>query len=386
MTSAIVDLRNRGEWDPAVLVADAIGWPSSERAVGLSELVDLLYPDSTAERGDAVITPAGLDPIAGGVRRRSRTYQGPVFQVHAFGDALSPGDLLIPPSGNQPVLLVTDGLFGSVASASFRAVRPLTADSLWLWAVLNCQTGCVLRKLDRAAAMRRGSSRPDVGNLRVPAAPGADWLSLRPIVERIEQSTHGHEEDLAATWWHTIDLRAGPEWRIALATPTPEILHDGEPLASFCTEIQLGRPVRNAEHLAVPDSVPVTDFAVLRGNRVSGWAIPATDSALARPGDVLVAERGLRALARVVDKPMVIGVGVYVLRLREPGDGPKLVAFLNGQQGYARRRILAVRSLMPFLRRNDLARMPVPGRALEDAAAVADPRPLALRLEELLWS
>jgi hypothetical protein len=46
MTSAIVDLRNRGEWDPAVLVASAIGWPTTSSVVELNELVGMIVSSS----------------------------------------------------------------------------------------------------------------------------------------------------------------------------------------------------------------------------------------------------------------------------------------------------------------------------------------------------
>ena len=113
---ALLDLRREPSWDPATLTAEAFRWPRLTFAVPLGEVATRLAPRSLADAGSPVITPQVLDPSSGAIRRRSRKYQGSVFQV---GAELRPGDVLIPRSGSGPTLLVSERLAGALVSARF---------------------------------------------------------------------------------------------------------------------------------------------------------------------------------------------------------------------------------------------------------------------------
>jgi hypothetical protein len=226
-----------------------------------------------------------------------------------------------------------------------------------------------------------------IGGFPVPVAPLSEWTSLRSALDSVERSTRQLEDEAVETWWRTVDLRTGPEWRIVLATPTPELLDEGVPLQRFCSEVARGRPLRStASEEELPGSLPVADVGVLRGGPYRRWVMPGADVVVAQPGDVLVAETGPRSLARIADADVAAHPSVFVMRLLDRDDGPKLVRFLNGQEGYARRRVLQLDMTVPVLRKSDLAQLPVPHRALEAADDDPDPRPLGVRLEQLLWS
>src|SRR6516165_8156060 len=117
MTTAIIDLRGRSDWNPAQLAGAALRWPTWRPLVELGDVVEPVHPDSTARKGTPVITLSSLDRDRGGVRRRTRTYHGRVFSTNRFGSGLRLGDLLVPPSAEQPVLLVSEALLGAMVSA-----------------------------------------------------------------------------------------------------------------------------------------------------------------------------------------------------------------------------------------------------------------------------
>ncbi|UKO86523.1 hypothetical protein [Rhodococcus erythropolis] len=345
-----------------------------------------LSADSTVVRGTPVITPGGLHPVRGGIRRRTRKYQGPVFQVHESGNALRPGDLLIPPNPDQPVILVSEAHLGALVSSSFLAVRPVSVDPLWLWAILNCQTGRTVRGLHSIAIQGQGPDHSQAEQFPIPVHDDTWGSPLRSELETIERSTRGDEEEAVETWWRTVDLQLETEWRIVLATPNPAVLQDGEPLEAICSEIVRGRPAGHLSSMDLPGGIPVADIRVLGGGTARRWVSPEGNPIVANEGDVLVAAVGTRAHARAAAGVCAVDKNVYALRLIDADQGPGLARYLNGQAGYARRQILLSGVTVPALKKTDLSRFPVPGSALTDSRPEVDTRPLAIQLERLLWS
>jgi hypothetical protein len=388
MSSAVLDLREQSTWDPQSLTAAALRWPTNLPLCQLQEVSDLVAPDSVVLEGAQVISPGGLDLTSGGIRRRSRTYQGSAFQISRHGPGLCVGDLLVPPSPSSPVLLVTEDMVGSVVSGAFRGLRPMPGLSLWLWAVLNSESGQTARSL-----LATGSSRMTLGaglsELAVPLA--AEPARLVGELAALQEATRIPEVEGRTTWWSTADLRE-LGWQTALATPTPEVLSQGVPLGSLCESIQRGRPVRPQEVSVVdrPNWIPIADIAFLGGKPARKW-LPADAVAaiVATPGDVLVAAVGRLPHAVTATTNVVVDRNVFVVRLRHPDRAVALARYLNGTEGLGLRQILLSGAFVPSLRIADLGRLPVSMSELQRLAYAPEDvkvEPLARRLERLLWT
>lgn len=383
-TAAMFDLRLERDWEPGRLTAEAFRWPTSDPTFPLRELASRLVPRSFADAGSPVVTPAGLDMRNGGVRRRTKKYQGPVFQV---GTELRSGDVLVPRLGLGPALLVSAHLRGALVAERFSAFRPHDPElGLWLWGALSSESGRRLRANLSQGATTVAVQASALLHATVPVAPIERMRRVIGFLQAIEHSTRLNEEEATETWWQTTDLRTA-EWRIALATPDPSILTLGEPLANFCREIVRGRHTRRfAVDEDAPGYLPVADVSMLGGKPPRRW-VPADDESLtiAYPGELLVAGLGNLPHARLADVPVAADDHVLVLRLRNSSLGPALTRYLNGQDAYRLRQMLTTGTTVPSISAVDIGRIPVPASVLEQPDARAVLLPIAQRLEQVLW-
>ena len=106
---------------------------------------------------------------------------------------------------------------------------------------------------------------------------------------------------------------------------------------------------------------------------------------IAEPGDLLVAGLGKLPHAWISDRRVAVDSHVLLLRLRNREFGPALARYLNGQDAFQVRQLLLSGSTIPQLSARDVARLPVPASALEEAAEPAVALPLSERLEQVLW-
>lgn len=390
MKSELTDLSAEGDWDPARLAVEAFQWPVDPdrfALVTLAEVVRVVTPDSWAGDGTAVITPTSLDPVHGGIQKRSTKYQGAAYTVTHAGRGLHPFDLLVPTSPDIPALLVSTHLNGSTVSGRFLALRPVGGTAHWLWGVLNSQHGREARA--HAAGMKHGLCRSSLALLDVeipwPTREEADELDSR--IARVELATRRPEETPAETWWRVTDLSA-EGWHVALAIPGPERVDAGVPLGVLCQEIVSGRLERQlVESEPLPGLRPVADIGSLSGKGTSRWADPeAKGAAIVEPGDVLVASVGNRPYATVATAPAVLHENVVALRLVNPSLGPAIARYLNGQGGFGFRQAYLTGSTVPHLNKTNLRKIPVAHSALAPSRPVEPLVPLAQQLEQLLWT
>lgn len=382
-TTNVLDLRRHTSWEPSRLLAGAFEWPIHTPTVALRELVSSVAPTSFADAGMPVITPAGVDSARGGVRRRSRKYQGAAYQV---GAELRQGDILVPRSPSGLVLLVSDDMAGALVSSAFYALRPgQVVSGLWLWGLLNSRSGLEYRRSLAAGSAVPRLAPGDLLDMAVPVPTLNEQHALIGALQREASTTLLEEEEALETWWRTADLR-GSEWRFMLASPRPDLLQEGVPLKDYCDEIVKGRSVRDvaveAEEFGF---LPVADIRMLSGNPPRRW-VPATAErvTVVHAGDVCVAAPGERPHATVVQTEAVADPNVYVLRLRDLHLGPALAHYLNGREGFALRRMLISGALIPNLRRGDLEKLPVRPEELDQPVSDLPVAPLADRLERLL--
>ncbi|WP_441958712.1 hypothetical protein [Mycolicibacterium houstonense] len=381
--TTLVDLRGRATWETGILTAETFRWPTDAPRVALADLVTAIVASSIVNAGAQVITPASLDGLTGGIRRRTQRYQGPVFQVTRD---LLVDDLLVPPNAEAPVLRVTEHLTGALVSTRFIALRPTgNAKPLWIWAVLNSKSGRELRQRLLVANLHTGGAKARVLDLAIPVPDLIHQIEVEPTLRVIEARTHRDEEEAPSTWWRTVDLR-DKEWRLLLASPEPERLDDGEPLQSYAEMIERGRALPRDQITDITEvGIPIADGASLAGRPIRRWAkISGTSDVMAAPGDVLVAAIGSRAHATVASVECVIDRSVIRIQLKDPHQAEAVVRYLNGSAGYGFRQVLLRRTVVPELTVADLSRMPVPAAELvfDDPGSAL---PLALQLEHALW-
>ncbi len=384
-SSAVLDLRNEPSWNPSRVSSDAFAWPDGHPEIRLAELVVALAANSVADVGSPVITPSSIDRATGGVRRRSRAYQGAAFQV---GSDLEPGDLLVPPSTTGPVLLLSGRHAGALVSARFIALRPGNPDeALWLWGLLSSETGRQFRSTLSQGAMMLRLDPLLLLNAGVPMSLSQSRRHLLEELRLLQASTLGREEEPNETWWHKADLRV-TEWRMALATPDPDPLGVGDPFEALCKEIVAGRPTRPvAVEVEAPGHLPVVDILALSGNPPRRWVSAEQERVVvAQPGDLLLARVGTIPHATVIDHLAVADHQVVVCRLRDPALGASLACFLNSQRGYGLRQVLSTGTAIPTISLRDLRRLPIDPSALQTAPDADLPvSDLSERLELLLW-
>lgn len=382
-SSAVLDLRFEPSWEPGRLTAEAFRWPVEFHQVAIRDIAPRLAPRSFAEAGAPVIGPGDIDSVSGGVRRRGRKYQGSVYQV---GAELRDGDVLLPRTGTSPALLVSDHLRGALVSSRFHALRAGEATlGLWLWGLLSCESGQRWRATLTSGTVGASMDVKTVLDATVPVPPLAQLRSIADRLRDVHAATRIAEEEAVETWWQTTDLRVA-EWRTALATPNPAELTNGEPFGDYFGEIRRGRNTRDgALDSEAPGYLPVADVSMLGGKPPRRWLSPDGGSAVvAEPGDLLVAALGKQAHTRVADRRVVADSHVIVARPRNRDLGPALAQYLNSQAAYRIRQFFLTGSTIPSLSVADLRRFPVPHHALT-LDVVPDARPLARRLEQVLW-
>ena len=178
------------------------------------------------------------------------------------------------------------------------------------------------------------------------------------------------------------------DWRFALATPEPEKLAFGTPLAEFCSELFRGV---NTSHTALdyesPGTLQVVDRHTLAGSVARRWAATNVDGLVyAKAGDILVAAAGAFANATVATEPAVVSSDVYVISLHNRQLSRPIANYLNSQTGFGHRQMLLKENLVGSLNRTDLLRIPVLPETVGDPNAdKANDPPIAHRLEQALW-
>jgi hypothetical protein len=387
ITSVVVSLRDERSWDPAILTAAALTWPGEHAdTIPLRDLASSLLADGWVEQEVPVITPASLDPIRGGVRKRSRKYRGAVYQVRGTERGLRPGDLLVPTNPELPLLLVRSDHVGSLVSSAFLALRPCNGLGPWIWGVLTSRTGRAFRGHLATGAIGRVTTKAALLDLAIPVPPLVEVGVVEQRLLRVESETHKEEEEARETWWRTADLTQG-EWSIALAMPDPDVLNEGIPLGDLCSEIIRGSHVLSEAYHDEPgpDLMPLTDIVVLGGKPVRRWVQVEPRTVIAKPGDVFVAAVGARPHAVLATETTAVDRNVFLLRPRDRGKGPAIVHYLNGQTGYGLRQVLLTGNIIPGMRKGSLARLPVPPGALDFTGSTGPLVPLDLRLEQTLW-
>jgi hypothetical protein len=87
----------------------------------------------------------------------------------------------------------------------------------------------------------------------------------------------------------------------------------------------------------------------------------------------------------VVTDERAVDRNLFVLRLRDQELGPAVAHYLNGKTGYGLRQVLLTGDFILGMRKDNLARLPVPPQAL-DYTDTAEPLvPLDVQLEHALW-
>lgn len=389
MDTVTIDLRGRASWDPRALFVEDFSWTCDFPSVRLGDMASTFLPPVASIDGALVVTPTGLDPRTGGIRQRSNRHLGDVYQVGQSESSVRPGDLLVPPSAEQPALYVTEDLVGSFVARAFTVLR-LPEFGPWIWGVLNSASGKRLRSMANAGRMGPADNRVRVLDLHVPVPPRSATEAVEPQLRSLIAASIGEEEEAATSWWRAADLRE-TEWRFALATPRPELLEGGVPLETLVREIRVGSHSARSVYQPrpAPGDLPVADMAWLRTGRVKSWCPFATDQTVAvtNEADVLIAVYGETAFARVVPAGFVIDSTIYALSLEDPTHGAGLTRYLNSRTGRGARALRLTGSTVPRLTVRDVRALNVTEQIYEfDAKDREIDAPLEERLETLLWT
>lgn len=393
MAAAItVDLRNESNWDPRRLLASAFVWPTDWSLVAIGDIAETIPTSASPPEGALVVVPGGLDPRTGGIRSRSEKYLGSVYQVGGSGRNLREGDLLVPPSPQQPVLYVTEAMEGSLVAGTFIALR-VDDGSLWVWGVLNSAEGKGLRTLAAPRTVTRASTRATLLSLLIPRPPLAQQRDIEPNLRDLITMTGADEEDAPTSWWRLADLRE-TEWRFALATPHPELLEKGVPLESLARSIRQGRSVSDDPLINAPgsDGIPVADAYWLRTGRVRRWCGPDSPRAAIRTADqdVLMAATGRDARAQVAPAGYVVDTSVIAVTLKEPELARGLAQYLNSRTGSGIRALRLSGNFIIRLNLRDARELRITDDIYQPVGRY-DPAhswvpPLEERLGQMLWA
>lgn len=380
----IVDLRDVPTWEPSDVLPLTFEWPTHWPLKRGSELFTYLHPTTFIERGTPILTPSSLDPVHGGIRRRSTTVQGLCYQVGGDSSNLQFGDVLIPRHGGVP-FLIQEQHAGSFVSEGFLALRCLEADcGRFLWALFGSRSGREFQDLHRDTW--RGISAEKLNDALIPwpstGQRNAIWLSLQGVLDNQE----GFETEAAPTWWSTTDLRT-TEWRFALATPNPELIPRANPLGNYA-DCQKGRylPKGLTTSDEEPGLLPIADLGNLSGAPYTRWTERTKQTVVALPGDILVSAVGDHARAQLVEEPVVVDNMVIRVRPHNREWSRNLAAYLNHQTGYAHRQLLLRGSALNTISVRDLSSMGLPAGLLDEEPMVAPSRPMADELEAVLWT
>lgn len=384
--SGVFDLRDETVWDTGQLVATAFRWPGELETKRLGDLGTRLEPQQFIKLGTQVVSPIGLDSVYGGIRRRTTSYEGPVYLVGGAAKNLQPGDVLIAARSGVPALMVNTPMLGAAVSAGFSAFRfPSINQAYWVWGVLNSTSGQAY--LRGAMTDTLASQRPRVGELLIPWPDEVTRQGATAFLATVESGTERQTEDAAETWWSVADLRE-VEWRAALATPEPAQLLSGTSLEDLGLEVSAGRPFDRTAVLTTPTegALPLVNGGVLAGRPVTRWLVKDAKSSVAEPGDVLVAAVGDRPHARVAEQRAIIDSDVYRLRVPVGLPPERVTSYLNGQVGHGLRRLLLSGSVIPRVSLRDLKQLRVPDGSLDEGRAGGPLKPLAEQLEQVLWT
>lgn len=388
----LIDLSDFDTWLPERLLARPFEWKTEQPVVPLGDLGIIVAPDTIATVGTPVITPASIDSATGAVLSPSTKYQGSAYFLHDFGDGLAAGDLLVPLTSTAPVLRVTTDRLGSVCSSQFLGLKVPPRLSLWLWSVLNSTSGVQARSDAIAGLGGASRTRAALLSLTVPTPP---FMFDSAAFSAIEDHTHvvnPFEADNGGSWWRTANL-VDYEWRFVLATPTPEIVITGIPLADLATVERGVTPPREfCTDIPIPGANPLMTHSALSGRPPRTWIKPnAPHTVTANAGDIVLSGVADQPHAQVAPGPILIDRNLFLVRPNLPERGRTMAAYFNSQAGLGVRAILQTGTTARTLALRDLQRFPIPEQALESTelahrAEDLENVDLAAKLENLLWS
>ena len=373
-----VDLRMFDPWDPALILAPDPSdmWPVPVHA-SLDDLTTKVLP--TRSLSGLVVRPADVDAATGSLTAHDRDERGWTYQVDK--ENLREGDILI--TASRPVVYITEALRGLQLSRAFLALRPrVEIDSLWLWACLNSSIGASARSFSRDSGPM-GAIHPS--RIHVPAPPPS-WPRLRDSLYEIvlDLSADIEKVDRGRSWWRVTTLIEEQTWSSLMAAPDPSIFDQGERLGDLITSARSGRRPTSERQLSSSLRLPLWGTAQLCGRPVTVYA-DSESGVLANPGDVLIQSRGVRGLAIAVTDPCLVDSSLLVASLIDPNRANEVVSALNSVAGQRQRAVRAAGSTVPTLTPASLREIRLHIDESRPARESA-PRPLATRIDELVWS
>ena len=384
MTPQLVDLRNVETWDlPRLLAANvSLLWNDLE-VRRLGEVAEIFGPTDLAVEDEPLIRPGDVSLQTGAVASgRRASASRPVLRVQAAGRGARAGDVLVPLTGDRPCVFISAEHSG-LAFANFAAVRVMPGVPVaWLWAVLSSQRGLQLRRGHSAGTVPR-LTLTGLAAMPVPVPPPVNADVYRRL-EQFQAAATEVGEPIARSWWRVTELPITGDWRLELTTPNPRLLGDGTPLGAYA-DVVTGRNPRDTYPVHRPGTLPVLNGKSVDGTRVTRFADPSAGIE-AQPGDVAVVEVGVRGRVAVVREPAIAGSGVLLVRPRAPEYADPLARYLGSETGQALRSVL-ITGMIPRLTRAALEELPVPAEVFAAPARfqTADRRPLAEKLEQVLW-
>lgn len=375
-------------WNPISLLAlpPEATWRGARSFVKVETLASLIGRAAPAPEELPVVTPAGIDRITGRVLRTRRGYTGVVRRLGNDPEDLSIGDVLVPASGVGPAVLLASAHEGLAFSGSFHALHPKEPwAGIWLWACLSARSGERARK---AAVMSAGGSLGRLTaaallEMRVPSPD--DALGLLDSLDQLATATAVVDRAESATsWWRISELPADGRWHPQALMRDPNLLERGVPLSALA-DVQMGRRPKPSHEAPRPGLLPVRQGKSIDGRAVSAWAAPGTAPDVS-PGDVLVAEIGLRGRAVLADARALAGPGIIRIRPFDPKLSDGIAAYFRSEAAQAVRQQLVAAAVIPRLSLAVIRRFPVELKPTHPQESSEFQMSLAERLEQMLWN
>ena len=221
---------------------------------------------------------------------------------------------------------------------------------MWAWAWLNFEKqNRWVDALTKLAATSAPSVQLDFEQLIPTRRPKSDYLDkLRDLAHQVNTEIWDEEEGKSS--YSSRGLKPGSRWHL---TEPPKGLtpHKGMNLGGLVKEILPGRTPRSEEQ---GDSAS-TGGKWIRTGRVTAFLDSrAGKLVMASPGDVVTPSIGLISQARVVEEPMAVAQGHYLLTLNEGVDPVRVADFLNSRFANQLRRHAAQSGTIPYLAKSEL--------------------------------
>jgi hypothetical protein len=371
-----INLQGLGNWDLRQFADQArknSHWNALQELVPVGSLASLRLANGYSIERVGCITPRDVLVESSTIEFKNKYLSHNYFDW-AIED-IKVGDLLISNSGT---VYVDESLKGQNISNEFVLLRPFNrSDGIGLWAILNSTAGknSLMEYFELTVKAERSPvaiAKDFVNKFQIPLIDISD-SALRAVEVHLNQIEHkvNYKQNGNLSWTRTRQLALGDDWFKAICAKDQIILKGSRRLEELIDTVVTGKTVRDSEFTQSNTYLPyITPKYVLFGRRadLKQKLFNRSFSALAKPGDLVIATSSKKAYFFLNDIESILGAGVVAFRPKSSISAEKLLSVFSSASVQLELNYLLSRGIVGHLNKSELLKLAIPDDSeLEDS-------------------